>query len=264
MPTLTDYNDIAIVTPYNHQVDQFNQQLPEVEAATIHKYQGREKEAIIMSTVDNKITAFADDAQLLNVAVSRAKSKFCLVMTGNEQENHGNLIDLLEYIHYNNCTITESKIASIFDYLYEQYTEQRMALLASLPKISEFASENLTYYLINDVIESDARFACFKVLNHIPLREIIHDTSLLSPDELAYISHYGTHVDFLVINNVSKKPVFGVETDGFSFHHEETEQHQRDKMKDDICRRYALPLIRLSTRGSGEREIILAELLKLV
>lgn len=44
-----------------------------MEVATIHKYQGREKDAIIMSVVDNQITPFADDANMLNVAVSRAK-----------------------------------------------------------------------------------------------------------------------------------------------------------------------------------------------
>ena len=71
-----------------------------------------------MSVVDNQITDFADDANMLNVAVSRAKKKFCLVVSGNEQERHGNIMDLIDYIAYNNCSVTESKLASIFDYLY--------------------------------------------------------------------------------------------------------------------------------------------------
>lgn len=129
LPTLTNFDSIGIVTPYNNQVDAFNSQLGTAKAGTIHKYQGRENDAIIMSAVDNQITEFADDANMLNVAVSRAKKKFCLVMTGNEQEKHGNIMDLLDYIAYNNCIVTKSKLASIFDYLYEQYTEQRMAFL---------------------------------------------------------------------------------------------------------------------------------------
>src|SRR3712207_8363131 len=74
---------------------------PGVEVATVHKYQGREKDTIIMSVVDNQITSFVDEANLLNVAVSRAKRKFVLVVTGNEQEKKGNITDLIDYIYYN-------------------------------------------------------------------------------------------------------------------------------------------------------------------
>ena len=260
LPKLTEYDDIGIVTPYNNQVNKFHSQMPELDAATVHKFQGREKDAIIMSVVDNQITPFADDANILNVAVSRAKKKFCLVMTGNEQETHGNLMDLLDYIHYNNCTVTESKIASIFDYLYEQYTTERMALLERLPQVSEYASENITYRLINNILTSNNRFSCLKVLCHIPLRQIIRDTSLLSQEELAYASNHNTHVDFLIINSISKKPILAIETDGYSFHNNTTQQHQRDKMKDHIFSLYSLSLLRLSTKESGEKEKIIEQL----
>ena len=260
LPTLTEYEDIGIVTPYNNQVNQFHNQMPELDAATIHKFQGREKDAIIMSVVDNQITPFTDDANILNVAVSRAKKKFCLVITSNEQKNHGNIMDLLDYIRYNNCTVTDSKIASIFDYLYEQYTAERMAILERLPQISEYASENMTYHLIDGILTSDNRFSCLKVLCHIPLRQIIKDTSLMSQEELAYAGNYNTHVDFLIINGISKKPMLAIETDGYSFHNNATEQHRRDRMKDHIFAIYSLPLLRLSTKGSGERERIIEQL----
>ena len=253
LPKLKDFDSIGIVTPYNNQVDAFNNQLNKVKAGTIHKYQGRENDAIIMSVVDNQIAEFADDPNMLNVAVSRAKKKFCLVMTGNEQEKHGNITDLLDYIAYNNCTVTESKLASIFDYLYEQYTEQRMAFLKSHPQISEFASENLTYNMLVNVVASDPRFKVLNVLCHIPLREVVKDTSLMNEDELKYAGNYNTHLDFLIINRVSKQPVVAIETDGYSYHNEETDQHRRDLMKDHILSNYGLPLLRLSTKGSGER-----------
>ena len=80
----------------------------------------------------------------------------------------------------------------------------------------------------------------------------------MSQEELAYASNYNTHVDFLV--SISKKPVFAIETDGYSFHNDVTEQHQRDKMKDHIFALYSLPLLRLSTKGSGERERIIKQL----
>ena len=50
------------------------------------------------------------------------------------------------------------------------------------------------------------------------------------------------------------QPVLAIETNGYSYHNDETEQHQRDMMKDHILSNYGLPLLRLSTKGSGERE----------
>lgn len=47
LPKLKDFDSIGIVTPYNNQVDAFNNQLDRVKAGTIHKYQGRENDAII-------------------------------------------------------------------------------------------------------------------------------------------------------------------------------------------------------------------------
>lgn len=264
LPMWKEFDDVGIVTPYNSQVDAFNQQLDNVKAGTIHKYQGRENDAIIMSVVDNQISPFADDANMLNVAVSRAKKKFCLVMTGNEQEQHGNIMDLLDYIAYNNCTITDSKLASIFDYLYEQYTEQRMAFLQTHPQISEYASENLTYAMLNGVITADSRFNVFKVLCHIPLRQVVKTTALMSEEELRYAANYSTHLDFLIVNRVSKQPVLAIETDGYSYHNNATEQHQRDLMKDHILSSYGLPLLRLSTKGSGEKAKVLYVLNKIV
>lgn len=256
LPTLADAGSIGIVTPYNNQVDAFNRHLNHVKAGTIHKYQGREEDAIIMSVVDNQISEFADDAKMLNVAVSRAQKRFCLVVTGNEQEKHSNIMDLLDYIAYNNCMVTESKLASIFDYLYEQYTEQRMAFLENHPQISEYASENLTYSLIGEVLASNAAYNFLKVLCHVPLRQVVKDTSMMSAEELKYASNYNTHLDFLIINRVSKQPVLAIETDGYSYHNDKTFQHNRDLMKDRILSNYDLPLIRLSTKGSGEREKI--------
>ena len=263
LPVLKDYDNVGIITPYNNQVDAFNNQLRKGIAGTIHKYQGRENDAIIMSVVDNQITPFADDANMLNVAVSRAKKKFCLVLTGNDQEKHGYIMDLLDYIAYNNCTVTDSKLASIFDYMYEQYSEQRMLFLKMQPQISEYASENLTYVMLKEILSSDVRFKSLKVLCHVPLRQVVRDTSLMSERELKYAANYSTHLDFLIINNVSKKPVLAIETDGYSYHKEATDQHQRDAMKNRILSSYGLPLLRFSTKGSGEREKVIGELVEL-
>lgn len=79
--------------------------------------------------MDDEISDFADDPYLINVALSRAKKKLMLVVTGNEQSKERNITDLIDYIQYNNFEVTESKIYSIFDYLYKQYTEERRVYL---------------------------------------------------------------------------------------------------------------------------------------
>lgn len=252
LPILADNADVGIITPYNAQVNAFTNQLPDIESATVHKYQGREKETIIMSTVDDYITPFSDDANLLNVAVSRAKKNFCIVLSGNEQERHGNIADLVDYILYNNFLVVHSKVCSVFDYLYEQYTEQRIAFLKGSKKISEYDSENLTFQLLQNILSEHSEFAHLRVLCHVPVRSIIRDTSMMSEEEKQYASHYSTHVDFLIINHVTKKPILVIETDGFNYHNSETEQHKRDVLKDSIFVKYEIPLVRLSTVGSGE------------
>ena len=75
-----------------------------------------------------------------------------------------------------------------------------------------------------------------------------------------YVSHYSTHLDFLIVNHVTKKPGLAIETDGYNYHKEETEQHERDLMKDHILQIYSLPLLRLKTTESCEKERIITTL----
>ena len=264
LPRLEQNEDIGVIAPYNHQVNEFNKQLPEIEAATVHKFQGREKDTIIMSVVDDEITEFSDDPNLINVAISRAKKRFCLVVSGNEQERKGNISDLIGYIEYQNLSVTDSNISSIFDYLYSQYTVERISFLAGHKNVSEYDSENLTYSLLENILREYPEFNHLGILCHTPLRNVIRDWSLLNEDEKKYISHFTTHLDFLIINHVTKKPVLAIETDGFNYHNEETEQHKRDLKKNHILSVYGLQLLRLKTNESGEKEKIISTLHKII
>lgn len=259
-PSLTNMDDVGIITPYNDQVDEFNSQIPDVGAATVHKYQGKEKDTIIMSVVDNQIKEFTDNANLLNVAVSRAKKQFIIVLSGNKQKLKGNINDLVDYIEYNNCVVTDSKVRSIFDYLYSYYTNMRFNYLKERKNVSTYDSENLMYGLLTDLLSCNDEYNHLEVLCHIPIRNVIHDFSLLNEEETKYVSHYSTHLDFLIVNRVSKKPVLAIETDGYNYHNEQTQQHQRDVMKNHILELYGLPLLRLSTVGSGERDKVIDSL----
>ena len=258
MPLLDNFEDTGIIAPYNSQVNQFRSQIPEIEVATVHKYQGREKDTIIMSVTDDSITEFADNANLLNVAVSRAKNKFCLVVTGNPQDLNGNIHDLINYIKYQQGIVIESKLRSIFDYLFSQIH----AYNRDNKPVSKYDSENLTFDLIENIRANYPHLSHIKALCHYPMRYLINDTQGLSERERKYALHPSTHIDFLIINRVTKEPLLAIETDGYSFHNETTEQFKRDRMKDKILELYGLPLLRLSTVGYGEESKIVNALNK--
>ena len=122
MPEYSESESVGIITPYRDQAIAINRALGKDIASTVHKFQGRECDAIIMSMVDNAPTDFSDDPNLMNVAISRAKTKLCVVVNGNEMPANSNLAQLISYIQYNNFEIKESKIHSVFDILYKQYT----------------------------------------------------------------------------------------------------------------------------------------------
>ena len=210
-----------------------------------------------MSVTDDVINEFADNANLLNVAVSRAKDKFCLVVSGNPQELKGNIYDLLGYIAYQQGLVIESKLRSIYDYLFSQIESNRK----STNNVSEYDSENLTFELIEKIRTSYPQLSHIKALCHYPMRSLIGDVSGLTKREAQYAMHPSTHIDFLIINRVSKQPLLAIETDGFSFHNEKTKQFQRDRLKDHILEIYGLTLLRLSTIGHSEEQRIVETLL---
>lgn len=247
---------IGIITPFNNQVNALKEELSrDIEAATVHKFQGMEKDVIIMSTVEDVVSSFTDNANLLNVAVSRAKHRFCLIVSDHEQPE-GNISDLIAYIRYNNCMVSNSKVRSVFDYLYGAYTEQRIAYLKAHPRISRYDSENLTYALLRNVLQNNQEMVHLDIICHQSLRMLISDFSVLDEEERKYAMHASTHLDFLIYNRVSKQPVLAVETDGYAFHKPGSLQYERDRKKDRILDVYGIPLIRLSTTGSNEQQRI--------
>ena len=255
--------ETGIIAPYKNQVEALSKEIKDIDAATVHKFQGKEKENIIISTVDDEISDFADDPYLINVAVSRAKKKLMFVVTGNEQTKERNITDLIDYIQYNNFEVADSKIYSIFDYLYKQYTEERKAYLQKHKKVSEYDSENLMYSLIDDII-ADNKFSSLDVVCHFPLNMLIKNSELLNEQECQYAMNPATHLDFLIYNRISKKPVLAIEVDGYEYHKEDTVQASRDLLKNHIMELYEIPLLRFKTNGSGEKEKIIEMLDNLV
>lgn len=258
-------DSIGVVTPYRNQTSVLKNVFKGtgVKADTVDKFQGQEKDTIIISTVDNEITDFADNVNRLNVAVSRAINQLIVVVDARATKVDSNIGDLIKYIEYNNFNIFDSEIYSVFDYLYKSYAEKRSKFLKNRKRISEYDSENLMYAVIMDVI-NEKQFSRFDVAIRVPLRMIIRDTNKLSETERQYAENFFTHVDFLIFDKISKLPCLVIEVDGISFHKAGSRQAQRDEIKNNIFEKYNIPIIRFRTDGSSERDKLTAALRSII
>ncbi|WP_195989459.1 AAA domain-containing protein [Clostridium sp. D53t1_180928_C8] len=253
LPKLRSEKSIAVISPYRNQTNEISKLLGEmVEADTVHKFQGREKDVVILSTVANEVNEFIDNSNLINVAISRAVNKLIVVTSDFENED-SNIGDLIKYIQYNNFEVVESEISSIFDLLYKSYGKKLIETIKNSKRVSEFDSENLMNLLIEEVLSS-SEFSNLGFAIHVPLKMIIRNTEKLTADERRFVLNPWTHTDFLIFNKLDKKPVLVVEVDGYKYHVQNEKQLERDKKKEGILEKYNVPIIRFRTDGSGERD----------
>ena len=257
LPQYADSGSIGIITPYRQQADEINKALGKDIASTVHKYQGRECDTIIMSMVDNNPTEFSDDSNLLNVAISRAKTHLCVVTNGNKMPEESNLAQLIDYVRYSNFEVRQSEVSSVFDLLYKQYTSQRLDFLANKPVVSDYISENLFYNMLMEAITA-LGLVHIDVLCHYPVVRFISDWSLLTEEEKAFASNRLSHVDFLVYNSLTKRPLLAIEVDGWYYHKRQGGQVTRDALKDKLLAKFGLPLHRILTTDTVNVESLKA------
>ena len=251
-----NFESIGIITPYRDQVTAIRRQLGDTYAVdTVHKFQGREQDAIILTSVDNVITDFVDDPHMLNVAVSRAVHSLAVVTSQDPHNDRTNYGDLMRYIEYNNFEVIQSHVYSVFDMLYQGYAEQRKIYLQKHKRVSEYDSENLMYALIQEVLSEEA-FSSIGCAVHVSLATLVKSYEPLTKEERQYARNPLTHVDFLLFNQMDKQPVLAIEVDGTGFHEAGSNQAARDMKKNSILEKCAVPLLRLRTDGSGEKEKI--------
>ena len=254
------YQDIGIITPYRDQVAAIQRQFGNAyEVATVHKFQGRENDAIVLASVDNVIGEFVDNPNLLNVAVSRAVKSLTVVISDSKENEKTNYGDLGKYIEYNNFQIVESKIFSVFDLLYKGYYKQRKDYLIKHKRVSEYDSENIAYAVIEKIL-SLPEFSKIDCAIHSSVATLIRDYSLMTDEEVRYASNPLTHLDFLLFNKMDKKPIMAIEIDGTRYHAEDSRQAERDLLKNSVMEKYGLPLLRIRTNESGVENRIISKL----
>jgi hypothetical protein len=149
--------------------------------------------------------------------------------------------------------VLHSQVRSVFDLLYAHYAVARREFLSTKGQNSIWDSENLAEAVIRDVLNSpefaDRSLGC---LRHAPLVWLVGGTPDLSERERHFVANPWSHVDLLIYDTIGKIPLVCVEVDGWAFHRPGTLQSVRDEIKNVVFERAGLPLIRLSTTGSGE------------
>uniref|UniRef100_A0A671SUM4 DNA helicase n=1 Tax=Sinocyclocheilus anshuiensis TaxID=1608454 RepID=A0A671SUM4_9TELE len=110
--------DIAIIALYNLQVDLLRQKLShkhaELEIKSVDGFQGREKEAVVLSLVRSnrkgEVGFLAEDRRI-NVAVTRARRQLVVVCDSQTVRNHDFLKSLVDYMS------EHGEVRTAFEYL---------------------------------------------------------------------------------------------------------------------------------------------------
>lgn len=255
-------SEVGITSPFRKQVDKFNGgsvvDLEERNANTVHKFQGDERRVVIMSTVLDETwqgrsgNRFADNPNLVNVAVSRAKEKFILVTNYDMMPTSRNLRDLMEYIHYHDPEYQprRSEIVSVFDLLYRNFSDTLRPLADRLQQKTKFKSENIIWTILQELL-AEEQYEPLEVRSQVVVQNLLADLEGLTEAEARYVRNRCS-LDFVVHRRVTRKALLAIEVNGFAFHENKPDQHAKDLLKQSIMAKKGIPLLSLPTTGSDE------------
>ena len=261
---------LGVVTPFRAQATNLSKQIrsdlgegahPRWLAETAHKFQGRGAGTIILSTVLNAndqsaAQDFYDADALTNVIVSRAKDRFVVVTTHGGVRLSRNVRALLDYIEmYDPSAIVQSDIVSIFDVLYNAYSESlERYSRAKWADRRRSPAENVAEQCLRDVL-AEPRYARFGYQTQVFLRDALPNTRRLNEEQRSFVFR-DSALNFGVYSRVTKRLLLAIEVDGWEFHGMSQKQLKRDDLKDSIMSAYGVPVLRLPTIGSGEGQQI--------
>ncbi|KRB92453.1 AAA domain-containing protein [Duganella sp. Root198D2] len=255
-------NSRGFIAPFKAQVSLSRGLLPsDFVKETVHKFQGRECDEIVFSTVLDKKTsgseklAFVDDPHLVNVAVSRARERFTLVTgDGVFSGGTGHVAALLRYMEYyaDVDQVYRAPVVSAFDLLYEEYDQSLERLNDKLrDSDSKFKSERIVAAILRHALKHEAH-QTMKFHSQVPLIQLVASSRLpLTPREKEFIRNRAS-CDFVLYFKVGKAPLGVIEVDGGS--HDLPHQAELDALKDSILKKYAIPILRLKTVESEIEE----------
>ncbi len=256
-------NSIGIISPFRYQADLITRKYAtnRVEADTIHKFQGRQKEEVILSfavnsldknpdNVENRLYDFVTDEKLLNVAISRGRKKVTVIVADKVYHSSNNAInDFIRYAEYlyGSDATRESSVTSVFDLLYSEYTK------TLLSKYKNRSNKHKTELMMCDIISQVLKPHSYLGYSmHTRLGKLVNVPDIFSDEEKRYILHPWTHVDFLFYNKVSKEKLFVLEVDGIRYHEQDKKQAEHDEIKNRVLKSNNIPIFRFKTNESNE------------
>ncbi|UJG39660.1 MAG: AAA family ATPase [Candidatus Heimdallarchaeum aukensis] len=126
---------IGVIAPYRGQVGEIRRYIPGVSVDTVDRFQGSDREIIILSLTETNIHGFKgfSDERRLNVAITRAKKK--LVVVGNPNLTEG---ELGEYISYLRDNVENVQVKEIEE--REELIEKQIRTVIVADSISKVAS----------------------------------------------------------------------------------------------------------------------------
>ena len=258
-------NSIGIISPFRYQANLITDKYAtdRIEADTIHKFQGRQKEEVILSFVvnsldnnpnyvENRLYDFVTDEKLLNVAISRGKNKVTAIVADKVYHSSNNAInDFIKYAEYlyGSDATRESTITSVFDLLYSEYTN------TLLSKYKKHPNKHKTELLMCDIISQVLKYHSYIGYSmHTRLGKMVKVPNTFSDEERRYILHPWSHVDFLFYNKVSKEKLFVLEVDGIRYHEQDKKQAEHDDIKNRVLQSNNIPIFRFKTNESNEMQ----------
>lgn len=263
-------SETGIIAPYNNQIALLNERFCLTGCAidTIHKFQGKEKDYIILSTVANKIKFYEDDEHidflnnpnLINVAISRAKKRLYVLASEDILNQKGTILsDMVKYYEYycNETKVIKTNVYSVFDLMYDDYSPILEKTKSKLLNISNFASENIIATIIEEICTC-GKYGVLGYKFNYPLKYVIKQENLTDIEDIKFVRNINTHCDFLIYNKLNKDIELVVEVDGSQ--HLEEKQKQRDIRKDRLLTNAGIKILRLSTTTIECREKIIAKL----
>lgn len=244
-----DIDSKFIITPFRLQADTLRDIYGKQRCGTIHTFQGKGEKQVYFSSVLNNTQKCINhlnssnnlfSKELINVAVSRAKDKFVLVVDREFfKKNDENMKNLIEYIEIYGDVIPD-KTVCIFDYLYKEINSYQQII-----KNIDNPFEEKVYHLILDFLEKNNEK--YKMAVKLPLAEFVTDKKFLDENEdLKRFVLRNSHLDFAIYSESINKPLLAIEVDGKSHNYEE--QKQRDDKKEKILEYMDIPLLRIPSK----------------
>ena len=252
--------DIGAVVPYRHQADGMQRMLPlsadgdeKIEVETIHKFQGREKRVVAFVTSANRRSRFLDDANLVNVAISRASDKLMLIAQKDVLAGKGNIPDLARYIRYRKGSEVSRTTSSVFDLLYPEHAKELDEWKRTHKKLitgkEPVYSELLFAELLSKVIANQGKNEEIGYVRNYLLKQLFRDISLNGREQKFLDS--GAHVDYVLFHLIDRRVLCGIEVNGGK-HYSNRGRRSNDALKEGVFRKANVPLYSFATHDVEE------------